>query len=166
MNWKWFVSVLTGFALATPLIAAEVNAAGWDRLRRVSPDQKVTVYLENGEKLKGRIQETTPDALVLVVRSGSTRVDAREIVRVARKSRWRTAAWLGGIFGGIGAAIGAAKAGYITDRNNPSAGDRLGAAALFAGVFGGTAAGIGAAVGGEFNLYVASPPKKMAQAKP
>ncbi len=163
MNSKWFVSVLAGFALATPLIAAEVNAAGWDSLRRVSPNQKVTVYLENGQKLKGRIQETTPDALVLVVRSGSTRVDARDIVRVTRKSRWRTAAWLGGVVGGIAGGIGAAKAGYITDRNNPSAGDRLGAAALFAGIFGGTAAGIGAAVGGEFTLYSASPPAKGAK---
>lgn len=138
--------------LAIPAPAAD-GPSRWDRVSKIPKTQKVKVHLRNGTVLKGAIQEATPGGLAFVEGQNVVHVDRDDIARITTKSRAR-GALIGGIAGfAVAGSIGAARAGYIVDKNNPNAKDRLGVLAMFGGFFGGIAAAIGLAAGSERTLY-------------
>jgi hypothetical protein len=148
-------------ALSVPAAAADGVTNEWDRVGRIPNTQTVTIQLQDGNSLKGKIQEAGTDGLTLVQGSVVRQVKRTEIAKVTRTSRLKGALW-GAIVGtAITAPIMAAKAGYIVDKNNPTIRDRLGMAAVAGMFFGGIGAGVGAAVGAPSLIYRA-PPKKPA----
>ena len=147
-------AIVLVLALAVPALAADAAAGkGWDRLGQIPKTQKVNVHLRDGKTVSGFIYETASDGLMFVQNKQVIKLRREDITQVTKKSRLRAAMW-GAIAGaGIGAPIGAAKAGTIVDKNNPSAGDRLGCGLVVGGLFGGIGAAIGAAGGAERTLY-------------
>ncbi|MBZ5621209.1 MAG: hypothetical protein LAQ69_21155 [Acidobacteriia bacterium] len=151
-------------ALSIPAAAADGAAKGWDRIGQTPKTQSVTIHLQDGKTLKGKIQETGSDGLTLIQGSAVRQVKRAEIAKVTRKSRLKGALW-GAIAGtAITAPIMAAKAGYIVDKNNPTIKDRLGMAGVAGLFFGGIGAGVGAAAGTSSMIYraPASVPAKKA----
>jgi hypothetical protein len=148
-------------ALALPALAAAAAAKhDWERIGQVSPSQKVIIHLATGKTVSGTIREVTAEGLTLLRRGRPLELRRADVLEIGRRSR-RTAALVGFATGaGIGVALGAAKARDITDRNNPSAQERLGVAAAIGGFFGGIGAGLGAAIGTEVTIYQATPVKK------
>jgi hypothetical protein len=152
-------------ALSIPAAAADGAAKGWDRIGQIPKTQSVTIDLQDGKTLKGKIQETGAEGLTLIQGSAVRQVKRTEIATVTRKSRLKGALW-GAITGtAITAPIMAAKAGYIVDKNNPTIKDRLRMAGLAGLFFGGIGAGVGAAAGTSSVIYraPASVPAKKAE---
>lgn len=152
-------------ALSIPAVAADDAAKGWDRIGRISRNQSITIHLQDGRILKGKIQEAGADGLTLIQGNSVRQVDRTAIATVTRKSRLKGALW-GAITGtAITAPIMAAKAGYIVDKNNPTIKDRLGMAGVAGLFFGGIGAGVGAAAGTSSVIYraPASVPAKKAE---
>ena len=152
-------------ALSIPAAAADSAANGWDRIGQIPKTQSVTIRLQDGKNLKGKIQEAGAGGLTLIQGSAVRRVKRTEIAEVTRKSRLKGALW-GAIAGtAITAPIMAAKAGYIVDKNNPTIKDRLGMAGVAGLFFGGIGAGVGAAAGTSSVIYraPASFPAKKAE---
>ena len=140
-------------ALSIPAAAADGAAKGWDRIGQIPKTQSVTIRLQDGKTLKGKIQEADAEGLTLVQGSTVRQVKRAEIAEVTRKSHLKGAMW-GAITGtAITAPIMAAKAGYIIDKNNPTIKDRFGMVAVAGMFFGGIGAGVGAAVGQTSVLY-------------
>jgi hypothetical protein len=153
-------------ALSIPAAAADSAAKDWDRIGQIPKTQSVTIHLQDGKNLKGKIQEAGTDGLTLIQGSAVRQVKRTEIAEVTRKSRLKGALW-GAIAGtAITAPIMAAKAGYIVDKNNPTIKDRLGVAGVAGLFFGGIGAGVGAAAGTSSVIYRAPasvPAKKKAE---
>ena len=152
-------------ALSIPAAAADGAAKGWDRIGQIPKTQSVTIHLQDGKTLKGKIQETGSDGLTLIQGRSVRQVKRTEIAEVTKKSRLKGALW-GSITGtAITAPILAAKAGYIVDKNNPTIKDRLGMAGVAGLFFGGIGAGVGAAAGTSSVIYraPASVPAKKAE---
>jgi hypothetical protein len=131
----------------------------WERVQDLGPNQAVTVYLRNGEVMRGKLRSAGADELSLLGRDRKTiKVGREDVVRLTKKSRGKGALW-GGIFGfGIAAPIGAFAGPYITDYGNPSAGVRLRHGAGWGLFFGGIGAGIGALTGIETTVYRVAKP--------
>lgn len=151
--------LLVAAAVAGLLSVVASAQPTWERVQGLGPNQAVTVYLRNGEAVKGKLQSTGADGLSLLGKDRKTmQVGREDVVRLTKKSRGRGAMW-GGIFGfGIAAPIGAFAGPYITDYGNPSAGVRMRHAAGWGLFFGGVGAGIGALTGIETTVYRAAKP--------
>lgn len=143
------------------LVLAGLNAAGqapqedtWGLLERLRAQDKVKIYLRQGEILKGTVQRWTTDSLAVQGPGGSMRTISRDsVTRVTRKSRGK-GALLGLAVGfGIAAPVGAFAGPYLADWGNPSATVRLRHAAAWGLFFGGVGAGVGALVGAETTLF-------------
>ena len=138
--------VLVINVLARPLLSQEAN---WQSVREVRPETRVEVILQDGKRVSGRVASVSDTELALddgrlFARGQIYRVQVREKV-----SRWRGAMW-GSLTGfAVGFAIGASRAGYITDRNNPPATVRLGTGAGMGMLAAGIGAPIGALAGGH-----------------
>jgi hypothetical protein len=140
-------------ALSIPAAAADGGATGWARIGQIPKTQTVTIRLQDGKSLKGKIQEAGADGLTLIQGSAVRQVKRTEIAEVTSKSHRKGALW-GAIAGtAVTAPIMAAKAGYIVDKNNPTIKDRLGMVAFAGLFFGGLGAGVGGAVGQTSVLY-------------
>jgi len=149
--------------LAIPAPAPD-GPSRWDRVSEIPKTQNVKVHLRNGTVLKGAIQETAPDGLALIQGQGVMHVNRDDIARITTKSRVR-GALIGGIAGfAIVGGICAASAGYILDKNNPTATDRLGGLVACGGLVGAIFGGIGALSGAERTLYTPERPAKPAGA--
>jgi len=126
--------------------------ATWNRVAKLSAGDAIHVLAKDGHTSEGRYQGLTPEGLTLESRNQIRSIALVSIkqVSVRRKgSRWK-AAGIGGAVGfGIAFPIGAASAGYLTDRNNPTLVTRAGSGATL-GLFGaGIGGGIGAIAGGS-----------------
>ena len=135
-------------SFATALVAAHAlaQASNWDTLRDLKPGARVSVACHDGQVIHGTLSGWSADGLQIATSSDSRTLTRQSIYRVQvreRSSRWR-GALIGGLVGfGGGFLIGASSAGYITDRNNPSASWRA-AVGSGLGLYG---AGIGAPIG-------------------
>jgi hypothetical protein len=154
--------VLLLLAVSALQVTAQAPGPGWERLQQTPPAQKVKIQLEDGSALEGTIRELGPGGITLVQKNGVRLVPFKDVARVTRRSRAWATVWGAIIGAAITCPIGAAKAGYLTDRNNPSAGDRLGACALVGGFFGSIGAGLGAAAGMDRTIFKPAPAQRNA----
>lgn len=150
------------FAVLVALPGLAAGADRWDRLSTTSPEQRVTVHLFDGSSYKGTIRDVGPNGFTVLRKQGPVQVRLEEVETVTRKSRWRAALWSAAIVGGITGAIGAARAGFILDKNNPTVKDRLGTGLMVGGMFGGVAAGAGFAIGMAHPIYTGPAPPTVA----
>lgn len=133
-------------------IPAFAQQGDWSVVTRISPETRLNLILQDGRSFDGRLGSSS--STMLEIESGrATRVVNRESIR--RVSLWqKQSRWRGAMFGslvgfGIGFAVGASKAGYLTDRNHPGAGTRIGMGSgigMFSAAIG---APIGALTGGS-----------------
>lgn len=153
-------SISTGILLCTflmfPALAADPSAAaGWDRIGQMAKNQKVKVHLRDGNILAGIIQEFGTDGFTLAGKGKANALKRADIERLTKKARAKSAMW-GAVAGfGLGAGLGAAAAGKITDKNNPSASDRMGSAVGVGAFLSGIGAVIGVAGGYDQTIYKA-----------
>jgi hypothetical protein len=142
---------LIGVALLqAAALLAQVDATqfpGWQAVGNVRPGDKVRVVLIRGEAIEGVFQSWSPGSVSIVSGRASMATlpaaDVKEISLRRGGGRLRAAGIGGGIGFGIGFVLGAAAAGTLTDRNNPS----LGARTEAGGRVGVVGAAIGAAIG-------------------
>ena len=69
-------------ALSIPAAAADGAAKGWDRIGQIPKTQSVTINLQDGKTLKGKIQETGAEGLTLIQGSAVRQVKRTEIATV------------------------------------------------------------------------------------
>ena len=134
----------------TAALLAQVETSqlpGWQAVGKVRPGEAVRVVLTRGETIDGVVERWS--ATSVSIASGRTSVtsiqaaDVKEISMRRTGGRLKAAGMGGGIGFGIRFTIGAATAGTIYDRNDPSFGTRAEAG----GGFGVVAAGVGAVIG-------------------
>jgi hypothetical protein len=152
--------VLLLLAVSTLPVPAQVPGRGWERLQQTSPAQKVKIHLQDGTQMEGAISEVGRGGITLIQKKGVRVIPFEDVTKVTHRSRAWATLWGAAIGAAITCPIGAAKAGYLTDRNNPSAGDRIGMCALFGGFFGGIGAGLGAAAGMDRTIFKAAPAQR------
>lgn len=141
--------------LAIALLVALQTVAqtgDWDNVRQLTPGQQIAIHTRSHEVVEGRFTKWS-DASIDVTRGKRIQsfalADIRKVQVEQKASRWKAAMW--GAVAGFAVVFpcGAARAGYITDRNNPSTSTRIGVGAGL-GMFGaGIGAGIGALAGGH-----------------
>jgi hypothetical protein len=156
--------VLLLLAVSTLPVPAQVPSRGWERLQQTPAAQKVKIQLQDGTQMEGTISEVGSGGITLLQKNGVRLIPFEDVAKVTHKSRAWAALWGAAIGAAITCPIGAAKAGYLTDRNNPGAGDRLGMCALFGGFFGGIGAGLGAAAGMDRTIFKPAPLQRTAPA--
>jgi hypothetical protein len=127
----------------------------WHALQRLTPGERVGVLLRDHKYVQGRFRSWSPEQIDIArgEQLHSLRLGDVRTVTVQRKGSRVKAAGIGALIG-FGAAFpfGAASAGYITDRNNPSVQTRMGMGAGFGLFGGGIGAAIGALAGGTRNV--------------
>ena len=100
---------------------------GWDRVQGLAPGESVEVLLQGSESVTGAIDSVSSDYLTIARQGGSTQVTrwaVRRVWTVEKHSRLKRVV-LGALIGFAGGCtLGATRAGYITDMNNPPAGTR------------------------------------------
>jgi hypothetical protein len=152
--WRCGVFALGATLLTVPLPAQN---ADWEKLRELVSDQRVSALMHDRKYIEGRFRSWSPAGLQVYANRRTEWVKAPEVERVwVRKKapRWRSALIGAAVGFAVAFPLGAAKAGYIADQNNPRFGTRAGVGAAF-GIFGaGVGAGIGALAGGSKNELV------------
>ena len=129
-----FLCANLGFAQSDP----------WDRVKLIDKGKNVAVKLASGKSLNGKMEQWSPDSIVL--RSGGQTVevakgDARRVYLKSGMTRGRRAAWAAGIGAGAGAALyGAIAASDSFDADIAPAALVAGGAAFIGGIAAGIAA--------------------------
>lgn len=141
----WLVALFT-LASAQP---AAAQPDSWEKAQALAPGPKIQLLLPADKTVVGTLAEVTPDGLTVARKRDSTQVaksDIRRIWVLGKGSRLKNAgiAALIGFAGGC--PFGAARAGYLSDMDNPSVETRAGFCLALGGVVAGAAGGITAAV--------------------
>jgi hypothetical protein len=127
-------------------VQACAQSSDWSAVGELKPGSRVAITLKDGRRVEGRMSGWSAGNLQMKSRKGIRTISMQDVRRVYaynKISRWR-GALIGTLVGfGIGFAVGASSAGYITDRNSPSASWRA-AVGSGVGIYG---AAIGAPVG-------------------
>ena len=137
--------------LSVCLVEAAYGAeqGGWDRVQRLAQGESVEVLLQGSESVTGTMERVSSDYLTVARQDGSTQVArwaVRRVWTVEKRSRLRRVI-LGAVIGFAGGCtLGAARAGYMTDMNNPPASTRAQVCLGIGAITGGVGAGIGAAL--------------------
>jgi hypothetical protein len=143
---KWMFILLILVVLTT--IPARAQDNQWQRLGKLAGEGGLRVHLQNGDLLKGRIQNWSSKTFKFQATGGKiVGVNRPDVLRVTKKSRAKGATW-GAI---IGAAVGAAALGlgcWYADPDTAPTGALIGL-----GVGAGAGAGIGGAAGMQKTLY-------------
>lgn len=129
--------------------AASGQPGAWDQAQALPPGTKIELFLTTDKTVVGTLSEVSPDSLTLTRKRDSVQVaksDIRRIWVLGKGSRLKNAGIAGLVGFAVGCPIGAAKAGYLSDMNNPRFGTRAGFCAGIGGVAGGIAAGVTAAL--------------------
>jgi hypothetical protein len=139
--------------LIVVLLASHAGAQSrdWAAVQRAD-GQSVVVSLRDGKVVRGKLEKWTPAALDLSSAKGVEQIARPDVsaVRVERHGSRKKGALWGAVIGfGIAFPIGAAAAGNLTDRNNPSAATRAGMGAGFGLLAAGIGAGLGTLAGGS-----------------
>jgi hypothetical protein len=132
--------------LVTAAVSTAQDTQGLQQLR---PGDRIGVVLRDGKSVRGRFEALDGTRLQFQKRDALLLADVKQ-VRVQRKaSRWRAAGW-GALIGfGIGFAIAAPHAGFISDRNDPPLSTTVGIGTGFGMFTGGIGAALGALAGGS-----------------
>lgn len=147
---KFKGTLFLSFLLIAPVIlnATGQNAAGvsspdygWERVKQIPQQQKITVHLQYGTKINGRFVEADDTQIVLSEAKGKTEKIAKaEVRRISRKSRSRGALLGLGIGVGTGVAVGASKS--ITGESDISRGASASIGGMMFGFFGTVIGGV------------------------
>jgi hypothetical protein len=125
------------------------QADGWEKAQALPAGSKIELLLAGDKTLAGTVAQVSPGGLTLARKRDSMQMAKSDIRRIwiqGRGSRLKNAG-IGALVGfAIGCPIGAAKAGYLSDMNNPSLGTRAGFCLGLGGFAGGIGGGIAAAV--------------------
>lgn len=128
---------------------AQGQSTGWEKVLALPPGARIELLLTGDKTLAGSLYQVSPDGLTLTRKRESRQVprsDIRRIWVLGKGSRLKNAGIAALVGFAVGCPIGAAKAGYISDMNNPSLATRGGLCLALGGFAGGIAAGITAAV--------------------
>jgi hypothetical protein len=124
----------------------------WQRLGKLAGEGGLRVYLQDGDLLRGRIQDWSSKAFKFQATGGKiVDVNRADVLRVTKKSRAKGVIW-GAV---AGAAVGAAALGlgcWLADPDTAATGALIGL-----GVGAGAGAGMGGAAGMQEVLYRARP---------
>jgi hypothetical protein len=135
--------------LSVCLVEALYGQGGWDRVQRLVPGESVDVLLQGSESGTGTMERVSSDYLTIARQGGSTQAARWAVQRVwtvEKRSRLKRVV-LGALIGFAGGCtVGAVRAGYMTDMNNPPASTRAQVCFGMGAITGGIGAGIGAAV--------------------
>ena len=148
---------LIALPVAPAFSQSPTQTSNWDALKSLSENSRIGVVLKDGKYADGRFRSWSPDAITISGGRGPQTLRAENIRRVQTRqkaSRW-TGALVGALVGlAIAFPIGASTAGYLTDRNDPTLGHRVGMG-LGIGMFGaGIGAPLGALAGGSKSVTV------------
>jgi hypothetical protein len=142
------------FAISAQLVLPQVDA--WERVKRVETGKQVSITLQSGKSVSGKMSEWRADGVSL--QRGKrieslAKADITKVYVTAGMSRGKRAAWAAGIGGAAGAGtFGALVAGGDTAYVPPGAIVAVGA--LF---ISGTAAGIAALIPQRKQLVYQAP---------
>jgi hypothetical protein len=131
----------------------------WERVKLIETGKKVSVALQGGKSVSGKMREWSPESITLLQgRDKVVQVARSEVKTVAFSagmSRGRRALWAGSIGGAAGAAIGAAACvSTSSDCDVPPAAIAAGGALWIGGI----AAGIAALIPQhKETVYIATP---------
>lgn len=147
------------------LVSATIAAQSpeWGKLEALRPGDRIGLLARDRRYVEGRFQGWAPGSITLVRRQRAERwleADVSNVRRREKGSRAKSAMW-GALAGAaIVFPIGAAKAGYVVDRNNPPLSTRIGVGLGF-GMYGaGIGAAVGALTGGTKHVTVYRAPEK------
>ncbi len=121
----------------------------WEKMQALPTGARIEVLLAGDKSTSGTLAQVSPDGVALTRKRDSIQLAKSDIRRVwvqGKGSRLKNAGIAALVGFAVGCPIGAAKAGYISDMNNPSLGTRAGLCLGLGGFVGGIAAGITAAV--------------------
>lgn len=146
MKQSWNLLLLS-LCLAEPPLVGQMS--DWARVQGLVSGENLQVVLDGGEAIIGTLQKVSATHLTVKREGGDTQV-ARWAVRrvwiVEKRSRLKRVI-LGALIGfGGGCAIGASRAGYFTDMNNPPASTRAQMCFGMGAITGAAGAGVGAAI--------------------
>lgn len=146
MRQRWSLVALS-LCLAEPALLGQMT--DWTRVQGLVAGENLQILLDGGETVTGALEQASATHLTVKREGGDTQV-ARWAVRrvwiVEKRSRLKRVI-LGALIGfGGGCAMGAGRAGYFTDRNNPSASTRAQVCFGMGAFTGAAGAGIGAAI--------------------
>lgn len=128
---------------------ASGRSDNWEKAQALPPGAKIELFLAGDKTAVGTLSQVSPNDLTLTRKRDSLQVaksDIRRIWVLGKGSRLKNAGIAALIGFAVGCPVGAAKAGYLGDMNNPPFGTRAGFCAGIGGFAGGIAAGITAAV--------------------
>ena len=106
---------------------------------------RIELFLASDKTVTGTLAEVSPDGVTLTRKRDSMQVARSDIHRMwvlGKGSRLKNAGIAALVGFAVGCPIGAAKAGYLGDMNNPRLGTRAGFCLVIGGFAGGIAAGI------------------------
>ena len=117
----------------------------WQRVQALPANAKIEVFLVSNKTETGTLSEVSQDVVTLTNRRGSlqlARSEIRQIWMLGKGSRLKNVGIAAAVGFAVGCPIGAAKAGYLSDMNNPSIGTKAGFCLGIGGFVGGIAAGV------------------------
>ena len=142
-------SLIVALFILAPGQPASGQSDSWEKAQVLPPGAKIELFLAGDKALVGTLSQVSPDGLTLTRKRDSLQVTKSDIHRIwvlSKGSRLKNAGIAALIGFAVGCPIGAAKAGYLGDMNNPRLGTRAGFCVAIGGFAGGIAAGITAAV--------------------
>jgi hypothetical protein len=137
--------------LAAATLDVCAQSADWQSLRELQPNQRITIRTVDGKSIDGLFRSWSLTAIEILDKETVRTLRLADTDRVIAKrkgSRWKSALIGAAVGFGLAFPIGAAKAGYFADQNNPSLGTRAGIGGGFGLIGGGIGAAIGALGGG------------------
>ena len=117
----------------------------WEKVQALPPGARIELFLASDKTVTGTLTEVSPDGVTLTRKRDSMQVarsDIRRMWVLGKGSRLKNAGIAALVGFAMGCPIGAAKAGYLGDMNNPRLGTRAGFCLVIGGFAGGIAAGI------------------------
>jgi hypothetical protein len=138
--------------------SAPAQKTAWERVREISAQRKIKVYLSNGDQIEGRFVEANAESATLLVKGGKTvRIGKEEVQRITHGIGKGRAALIGlGVGAGVAVAIVAANPNHCLACDSGAGGSAQQAAAGGI-VFGGLGAAVGGLIGREQTIYKGIP---------
>jgi hypothetical protein len=100
--------------VASPMLRGAPGGAGqatWDKLKQLSPGQKVKVVQNDAKSFQGDFQSMSDEAIVLRLAAGDQTFAKEKVLRISARGPWhrmRNALIGAGIGAGVGLGVGAA----------------------------------------------------------
>ena len=140
--------------LLAAALGIDAQSSDWEKLQELAPHQRISMRMRDGSWVSGRFGLWDPSAIEMTNGRRISRAETERVVARTKGSRWK-AALVGAAVGfAIPFPFGVAKAGFLTDQNNPRVGTRLGVGAGLGLLGAGIGSAIGAVTGGTRDATV------------